>query len=177
MPVRQASALILILLGVLFTLNNFFDLQISVFRLLLAIGMISLGIILLRGRMIPFGNGIADDGSQTVLFGKASSYAGGGAAPEHYSTLFGERKLYLERIDTTEKFLRVTTWFGETTIIIPRDLPLTIRANAIFGEVAFPDGQELNFGDRIFEHQPQGEGRSVVMEISMGFGEVKCIWV
>ena len=75
---------------------------------------------------------------------------------------------FISTVDTTEKFLRVTTWFGETTIIIPRDLPLTIRANAILGKWLFLMA-ELNFGDRIFEHQPQGDGRSVVMEISMGF--------
>ncbi len=177
MKARRTIALIVILLGTIFLLNNLFDLDLSIIKLLLAIGFVALGILLLSGRRVSgFADGTLDD-KELVIFGSAYTYPRSGPKPENYTTIFGERTLKFDRVDTAEKLVTVSAYFAENTLLIPKDMPVTIRAHAVFGEVRLPDGKEVNFGDRSFAHKTDEKGSSVVLQVTAVFGEVKCIWV
>jgi len=174
MKSRYSIALVLILLGTLFLLNNLFGLNLSVFKILLAIGFLSLGIILLSGRKVSgFGDGTLDD-AELVLFGTAKSFARAGKLQETFTTIFGERTILMERIDTTEKQLFVNAYFAECTLLIPKDMPVTINGKAVFGEVNMPDGKEVNFGDRVFSNKPEDTTSTVAIQAVAVFAEVKC---
>lgn len=174
MKSRYSIAMVLILLGTLFLLNNIFDLNLSVFKILLAIGFVSLGIILVSGRKVSgFGDGTLDE-AELVLFGSAKSYARAGKLQETFTTVFGERTILMERIDTTEKQLFVNAYFAECTLLIPKDMPVTINGKAVFGEVDMPDGKDVNFGERSFTNQPDAGHAGVNITAVAVFAEVKC---
>lgn len=174
MKSRYSIALILILLGTLFLLNNIFGLNLSVFKILLAIGFLSLGIIIISGRKVSgFGEGTLDE-AELVMFGTAKSYARAGNKQETFTTIFGERTILLERIDTAEKQLFVNAYFGECTLLVPKSMPVTINGKAIFGEVSLPDGKEVNFGDQSFNNLADGNSKGVIIQVIAVFGEVKC---
>lgn len=174
MKSRYSIALVLILLGTLFLLNNLFGLNLSVFKILLAIGFVSLGVILLSGRRVSgFGDGSLDN-AETVMFGTARSYARAGSQQQTFTTIFGERTILMERIDTAEKMLYVNAYFAECTLLIPKDMPVTINGKAVFGEVNLPDGSEVNFGDRSFSNLPEGNAKGVTIYANAVFAEVKC---
>ncbi len=174
MKSRYSIALVLILLGTLFLLNNLFYLNLSVVKILLAIGFISFGIILLSGRKISgFGDGTLDN-AETIMFGSAKSHARAGKMQETFTTIFGERTILMERIDTTEKHLFVNSYFAECTLLIPKDMPITIHGKAVFGEVNMPDGNEVNFGDRKYSNQAEPNAPSVTIHAVAVFAALKC---
>jgi|GEM_PF-1218246 len=174
MKSRYSIALVLILLGTLFLANNLLDLNLSIFKIFLAIGFISLGLILLSGRKVSgFGDGTLDN-AETVLFGTARSFARAGTQQETFTTIFGERTILLERIDTAEKQLFINAYFAECTLLIPKDMPVTINGKAVFAEVSMPDGKEVNFGERTFSNRPKESPAGVAIQAVAAFAEIKC---
>lgn len=174
MKSRYSIALVLILLGTLFLLNNLFNLNLSVIKILMAIGFVSLGIILVSGRKVSgFGDGQLDE-AELVLFGTAKSYARSGKQQETFTTIFGERTILMERIDTTEKQLFINAYFAECTLLIPKDMPISINGKAVFGEVNLPNGKEVNFGERQFSTQGEQDNKGVMIQAVAVFGEIKC---
>lgn len=165
MQSRYTWGLVLLLLGTLFLLNNLFDLELNLVRILLGIGLLSLGIILFRYKQIPW-----QQSNNNVVFGSAKTLVGGGPASASFATYFGEHAINLKQVDTAEKIIYVNCYFGSTRILIPADLQVRIHGQAGFAEIEFPNGEELNFGQREYEDSPNG----MQLYLRCYFGEINC---
>lgn len=148
MATSKLLPILLICVGGLLLLNNFLGIDINLFKLLLSVGLVVLGVSVLSGSGL---RGAQVDRSHTVMFSEGKNTVRDGAKVERFSTLFGSQKIKVEELHGGGKILEISTIFGETKLQIPRSLPIHISGNALFGEIDYPDGESISFGDRHFD--------------------------
>jgi predicted membrane protein len=176
MQTNRIFALVVILLGSIFLLNNLFDFDINAFKLVFALSLLAAGILLLTGKARFDGFGEVQQ-SANVLFGKGRSIANPALVKQRFSTVFGEQEVSLEQMAEGGRQLLVDTVFGQTYVGIPRDLPVLIQAQSYFGEVKMPDGREINFGDGRFESLQGLSEPAVTIHLHVVFGSIKVQWL
>ncbi len=166
----------MLIVGGILLANNLLELNISLFKIFLSLGLLILGAMLLTGRGLP-GPGGPMHNTQNVVFGSAHNRVSDNEAPESFTTLFGEQTINLERLSSGGKSLYISSTFSEVKLLMPRDMPVRITANALFGEAKLPDGQEANFGEKRFEDL-QGLSAPVVdIRVQVLFGSFKTKWI
>lgn len=176
MNLQKVVAWLVLLLGVLLLANNFLGLQISFFKVMLGLGLVVLGVAAVRGQWVPMFNGELQQ-SNNVLFGSGRVHVTDEPAQERFSTIFGEQRISFEKLGAGGKQVAIDTVFGETKVYVPRDLPIRIQANSVFGEVKMPDGGETNFGERKFESLQGLSEAAVHIRASVVFGSIKIKWI
>lgn len=176
MQTNRIFALVVILIGSLMLLKNFFDLDINFFKLVFSFGLLTAGVLLLTGKARFDGFGEVQQ-SANVLFGKGLSAANPSLQKQRFSTVFGEQDVSLEQMAEGDRQVLVDTVFGQTYVGIPRDLPVRIQAQAYFGEVKMPDGQETNFGEGRFESLNGLSAPAVTLHLHVVFGSIKVQWL
>lgn len=176
MQTNRVFAIVVIVIGSLMLLNNFFDLDINFFKLVFALALVTAGVLLLTGRARFDGFGEVQQ-SNNVLFGKGRSSANPKLSKQRFSTVFGEQEVSLEQMAEGGRQVLVDTVFGQTYVGIPRDLPVLIQAQAYFGEVKMPDGRETNFGESRFESLQGLSEPAVTLHLHVVFGGIKVQWL
>jgi len=89
----------------------------------------------------------------------------------------GQLELDLRTLDPSvaaqaEEEIDVSVGVGQLVVLLPADLPVQIQATSGIGEVDFPDGSEGGFGaEAEFGDFEQG-GDRLVLELSVGIGQV-----
>lgn len=173
---QRVFAILLLLVGGILLANNLLDLNISLFKLLLGFGLLLLGGILISGRGLP-GPASPLQNTQNVVFGSAHNRVSDNEAPESFTTLFGEQTINLERLSSGGKSLYISSTFAEVKLLMPRNMPMRITANALFGEAKLPNGEEANFGEKSFSDL-QGHNEPVVdIHVQVLFGSFKIKWI
>ena len=135
--------IILIVIGLSVIFKVIFD--VSIFRIVLAIAFILIGVKLLIGKPIIHHEGKNDH----VIFGERSFRSN----PEHgadYNTVFGKTVYDFREMDTlTDRKTKITlnTVFGSTEVILPPELPVVIKTEAVFSSARMPNGNTIAFGD------------------------------
>lgn len=147
MSTTKLLPILLISLGALLLLNNILGVDLNFFKLGLSVILIVLGISVLSGSR----DGAQVDRSHTVMFSEGKNTVRDGAKTERFTTLFGAQKIKVEELHEAGKILEISTIFGETKLQVPRSLPFHISGNAMFGEIDYPDGESISFGDRHFD--------------------------
>lgn len=176
MQTNRVFAIVVIVIGSLMLLNNFFDLHINFFKLVFALSLLTAGVLLLSGRARFDGFGEVQQ-SANVLFGKGRSVARPELSKQRFSTVFGEQEVSLEQMAEGDRQVLVDTVFGQTYVGIPRDLPVRIQAQAYFGEVKMPDGKETNFGEGRFESLQGLSAPAVTLHLHVVFGSIRVQWL
>jgi len=135
--------ILLVLIGVLVILKYSLHINISIFRIIVAIILIYLGISLIVGQ-----RGIT--GRAIILFSE------GNIRPEilekEYNVIFGRGYIDLTSIAPGElnKSIKIATVFANTTLKIDPNMPLEIDIDCAFGNTIMPDGTNISFGKRIY---------------------------
>lgn len=134
--------IILIVIGLSIIFKIFFD--VSIFRIVLAIAFILIGVKLLIGRPIFQHQGREAD----VIFGEKTIRAN----PIHdteYNTVFG-KTIYdfrnMDALDIRNTNIKFNTVFGSTEVYLPPDLPIRIHAEAAFSSARLPNKHNFAFG-------------------------------
>ncbi len=160
----------LILLGGSIILKAVFHIDIPIFRIVLALIVIYWGVTLLVGKPLRFGR----NRSESVIFNSESFDSGSGN--EKYNVVFGSGKFNLSKISLDEgsRYVDINVVFGEGVLIIPKDIPVIIKSNAVFAEVNLPDGNGNSFGDSGYRSTNYKEGEPVlVINGKVVFGELE----
>jgi hypothetical protein len=176
MPSQRVFALLLLIVGGILLANNLLDLNISLFKLLLGFGLLVLGGILISGRGLP-GSGGPLQNAQNVLFGSARNRVSDNTAPESFTALFGEQTIKLDGLSNGTKILYISSTFSEVKLLMPRDMPMRITANAFFGEAKLPNGVEANFGEKSFSDLKGLSEPVVDIRVQVLFGSFKIKWI
>ena len=133
--------LILIVIGLSIIFRIFFD--INVFRIVIAIVFILIGIKILIGRPVFHSTESEND----VFFGEKmiSSMPEDGMT---YNTIFGKTIYDFRDINMVDQDTRisVSTVFGSTDILLPPSVPVKIKADAAFAEAKMPNNNTVAFG-------------------------------
>jgi predicted membrane protein len=176
MNLQKVVAWLVLLLGLLLLANNFLGLQISFFKAMLGLGLVLLGVAAVRGRLVPMFTGSIQRGNN-VLFGSGRVEVADEPNKERFSTIFGEQRISFEKLSAGGKEVVIDTVFGETKVYVPRNLPIRVQANSVFGEAKMPDGAEVNFGERNFEALQGLSSAALHIKASVVFGSIKVKWV
>jgi predicted membrane protein len=171
MSTQKLLPILLISLGALLLLNNFLGVDINLFKLLLSVALIILGVSVLSGSGLRGGTQV--DRSHTVLFSEGKNTVRDGAKIERFTTLFGAQKIKVEELHEAGKILEISTIFGETKLQIPRSMPVHISGNALFGEIDYPDGESISFGDRHFDALHDLNQPVLQIQAQAYFGSIK----
>jgi len=161
---------VLVVVGAIWLAENLFDLDIPVFRVLLSLVLIVLGIALIRGWRSNTG-----DGSSTVFAKQEHAFTDGMGA---HSVLFGEAVIDLtQTAEMAEGLVELRCVFGEMRVKVPRDVNLQVRAEVSFGTIRMPDGRSVSFGTR--DYAPAGDGGQTTLRLRVvcAFGEVSILAV
>ena len=141
---------VLIFIGLALIIRFVFNVDFPVIKVLIAGFFIYLGIRILFG---SFGMFNIKSGPNDVLFSEREF-----VHPENnkeYNVIFGKGNFDFRDIDLSEGNVNVKigTVFGASEIIIDRDMPVRINADAVFSGAELPDGNTAVFGSSSYESE------------------------
>lgn len=134
----------LLIIGVLIVLKYTLHLNISIFRIGIAIILIWIGITLIIGQW-----GIRD--SSNIIFSERE------LRPEtlekEYNIIFGNGYIDLSSLLPSEfnKSIKIATVFSRTTLKIDQGKPIVIDIDCVFGSAKAPDGKVESFGRYLYK--------------------------
>lgn len=149
---RSFWGTLLIIIGGLWLVENIFDLDIPVFRILLSLALILVGIGLIRG----WRSSVAG-GSQT-MFGENTHVFSGDE--KGHSVMFGEVHIDLSKMDFSQlREVELRCMFGEMRVKVPNNVKLEVRGEVSFGSLQTPDGSSTSFGKPEYISTEGGEAQ------------------
>jgi hypothetical protein len=161
--------IVLIVIGLSIILKFAFD--ISIVRIVLSVAFILIGIKILIGKPVIRHNGSENQ----VIFGERN-YSSSPVHGAEYNTVFGKGVYDFREIkDLPERRTKVkfNTIFASSEIILPPDLPVRIKSDAVFGTAAMPNGNTVSFGSINFENRAENVDTSMlVIDVSVVFGSM-----
>jgi predicted membrane protein len=162
--------IILIIIGLSIIFRMFFD--ISVFRILIAVVIILFGIRILIGKPNLF----SKHQDNQVIFGEKNVQSTPVNNSE-YNTIFGKSVYDFRQISNLSPGrtkLEVNTIFGNTEIILPNNIAVKIKADAVFGSAIMPNGNTIAFGT-LYYNSPESDTSSshLYIEANVVFGSLE----
>ena len=163
----------LLLLGIALIIKVVFNVDFPVFKVLIGIFLILLGIKVLFGKfLIPSQHFDSED---TIFNERVYDEPESG---KEYTVLFGKGVYDFTNVDLSHGsyHVKVSTVFGGSQIIIPRDKPVRIKADAVFAGAELPDGNTAVFGTSIYESDSWSPDKAFIdIKVDVVFGGVQVI--
>ncbi|MES0490912.1 MAG: LiaF domain-containing protein [Leptospirales bacterium] len=160
--------IVIILVGVSVILKAYFNINIPVFRTLLGLFIVILGLSIVWGRPLACGD------SRHVFFGEGSFHAQKGE--DRFNVIFGKGKSDLSKIvlEGKNKTIEVNTVFGENVVYYNAKQPVRFTVNVAFGEATLPEQKGNAFGKTEFKTPTYDESKPhLIVNINVAFGSVK----
>ncbi len=159
----------LIVIGVSYILKVVFD--IGVFRIIIACVFILLGIKMLIGKTHHHGGNCQNE--KNLFFGERII----GTIPTDgmkYNTVFGKSVYDFTELDSLQSNIdiEINTVFGSTDLILPKNIPVIIKAESAFSAVEMPDGNSIAFGNYNYKNEVEGPFR-IKIKINTAFASFK----
>ncbi len=164
---------LLVLAGILVVLNGLFHTQIPTFRIVVAVVFVAVGIMILNGGFKMRGH--TDQNS--VIFG-SSTMSPPSEVNNEYSIVLGSGIVQLKNISLEKGIvnIKVNTVMGSGVVELPSNMPVKISANAVFGDVRFPDGSFTSFGRNLYESDGLKTGSNYLyIDANAVFGSLRII--
>lgn len=163
--------IILIFIGLSLIVKVVFQIDFPIFKILLAVILILLGIKILFGDFHIFRSISGGSGGETVF---SERYFEQIPADNQFSAVFGSNKIDLTDIEIDEaKKIKVNVAFGNTEIILSNDIPVKIKVEVAFGSAKLPEGESGGFGATNYESPDYIEGTpALIIKGNVAFGEL-----
>ncbi len=158
---------ILVLLGISVILKAVFQIDIPIFRVVIACILIYWGI------KILFGVG----GVRYHRDPKFDEIKSNARATE-YNVVFGSKEIDLRNIELTDTDLRkeINVVFGSSDIIIDPKTTTVAKVSTVFGECVYPHGKSGFLGDYVYQTEKgENEQHKLFLEISVVFGTARIL--
>ena len=163
--------LIIVVIGLLLLVRNIFHIHIPVFTLFASLGLIWMGVMLIRGgKQSPVIDAQAAFGTGTLKYTPGQN---------SYRVLFNSGVLNLQGITPdTPVHLNLECTFGELKVIVGQDIPLFIEGHAAFGSLSGPDLRSASFGPYTYMsngYNPSQPGFAIHARVNFGEIRVYCL--
>ncbi len=157
---------LLVALGLIIILKNYFHINIPVVRTFFACIFIYIGIMMLFG-------GFASKSNDMMLFDEGNIEITE-SSPE-YSILFSMGTVDLTNLktDTNAKEIKINVIFGSGEVKLSPKSPVILKVNSAFASSSFPDGSSLVFGDYTYRAGNSSGNNPVTVEVSAVFSRLK----
>lgn len=162
----------LILIGLGIVIRVVFNINIPIIKFIIAFFFIFIGIKLLVGNF-NFRHGHIDE--NTTLFSE-SKIDGTQGNHKEYNVIFGSSVIDLRGIDLSEgsREININTIFSGTVLKIDKNIPLRIKAEAVFGNAELPTGNSATFGTVYYEsEQFNSDTNHLFVKSDVVFGNIK----
>lgn len=155
---------LLVLWGISTILNAMFHLHIPFFRIALGLIIIWFGVNLLMGKK---GGCCLGSAHETVVSGETPK--------RDYNIIFGRGEIDLTGAKPEKgREIEVNAIFGHAIVKVSSKTPVRVKGSAVFGNVEFPDGNSIAFGDRVFETEGGKKGGAALeIEANAVFGRLE----
>ncbi len=159
--------IVLILIGLSIIFKVFFN--ISIFRILIAIAFILIGLKILLGK-----SALNISSSEKGVIFNDKRYVNFPTSNTEYNTIFGKSLFdFSDAAIPTDRSLNLefNTIFGNTELRLPPGLPVRIKAEAVFGSAELPEDNKAVFGSANYISDHDSAASSFVnIEINTVFG-------
>ena len=162
--------ILLILVGLSLILKIVFNIEFSIFRVIIAFFLIYLGIKLFIGKdfnLFPESN----KDNQIVFSEKTIKTVENG---KEYNVMFGGAKFDLREMtfpDSTAMHIKINTIFGGSQITVNAEVPIQVNSNTVFAGTKMPDGNTSAFGSLNYENENAKKGKAkLIIETNTVFG-------
>ncbi len=159
--------IILIVIGLSIILRVAFD--VSIFRIVIAVILILIGIRMLIGKPVVH----YQEKENHVIFGEKTNTADPVDGTE-YNTVFG-KTVYdfrsMHPLSQPRTKISFNTVFGNNEVILPNNLPVKIKADAVFATASMPNGNTVAFGSTTYEANTDiADSSLLVIDANVVFG-------
>ena len=164
---------VLILWGCAIVLNVLFHVNIPVFRILVALIIIFIGIQMIIGWKSNSWCYVHDD-EHNIIFGQSTKQAT--PATKEYNIIFsnGEVDITEQDPEWVNSKLEINTIFGSGLIRINPEIPVKIVSSAAFGRISTPDNQQSVIGDHVYQTPVVKENQPyLLIKASVVFGNLE----
>ncbi len=162
--------ILLILVGLSLILKIVFNVEFSIFRVIIAFFLIYLGVKLFIGKdfsLFPE----ADKDNQVVFSEKTIKTLEDG---KEYNVIFGGAKFDLREMsfpDSVTLHVKINTIFGGSQVTINPEVPIHVNSNTVFAGTKMPDGNTSAFGSLNYENESAKKGKAkLIIETNTVFG-------
>lgn len=156
--------MILVLLGLSVILKSIFNIDIPVFKIVVAVVLIYLGISILIGNKVKKHNDF-------LMFKEDEMSLNEGHREK--TILFGSGRIDLSEITlyNEDYHMNVNVIFGSGIINLPEDVPARIKVSSVFGEAKLPNGSTEVFGDQTYYTKTYKKGEPCLkLNLDVVFG-------
>ena len=163
----------LLLLGVALIIKVVFNVDFPVFKVLVGIFLVLFGLKVIFGKFLISPGHFEPE--ETIFNERVYDNPESG---KEYTVLFAKGVYDFTNVDLEKGSFRakVSTVFGGTQIIIPRDKPVRIQADAVFAGAELPDGNNAVFGTTIYESDTYSPDSACIdIKVDVVFGGVQVI--
>lgn len=160
-------------MGVALIIRVVFNVDFPVFKVLVGIFLVLLGLKMLFGRHLISPHHFKSE--ETVFNERIYDNPESG---KEYTVLFAKGVYDFTHVDLEKGSyqVKISTVFGGTQIIIPEDKPVRIKADAVFAGAELPDGNSAVFGTTIYESDSWSpDVPSINIKVDVVFGGVQVI--
>ncbi len=166
--------IVLIILGILLIVKYIFNVQFPVFRILIAVLFIYLGIRILLGNCCGYRSNSCDNSA--AFTEKEFSY---NANQNNYNCVFGSSSLDLSELQiTANKTIDVSVVFGEFRVKLNKDQNIEIISNTAFGSTDLPYENVGGFGSKTFRTPKFNESLPhLTIRTNVAFGSMKISYI
>lgn len=171
--------ILFILLGVLLFLNIAFDANIPIFGVLIGALIILVGLgIVFRGSAAASGRhderSVIGDEKNIIFEEGRTVYVT--AHNNEYNVIFSKGTVDLSNRQLTDGInkVRINSIFGAADVILPKGVPVVLRASTAFASVQLPDGSTLAFNTRTYSIGDfDSSDKCIEIEASAVFGSMR----
>jgi predicted membrane protein len=150
---RVFWGIFIIIIGLSFILTTVWNIKLPIFRILISLLIIYVGVSLLIGAFS--GKSSKSWNSDTTQFFHSAAFAPDDETlSKEYTTVFGSQTINLSKLDPKRDYnLETNSIFGSTRVVVPAHFNLRVKASTAFGSVSLPDGGSAVLGDNTFVHK------------------------
>jgi len=168
---------LLIVLGILIIIKILFHVDIPVFRILIALFFIWLGVKIIADGF-SFGKN-ADEDKSNIVFSETNVNAGTG--DNEYNIVFGKGVIDLHQIALSDikgdyVTIKVNSVFSGGVVKLNPEIPTVVRAESAFGGIQMPDGNSTAFGRYTYRTKNYRDGaKYIYVKANVVFGGLQII--
>lgn len=166
--------ILLILIGFGLIIKVVFNVDFPLLKILFALFIVYIGLKLLFGSFnIDFN---FKGGDKDVIF--SESYFNDIDDREEYNIIFSKGGFDLRDFELKpgKNKLKVNTIFAGTKIILPKEMPVRIKAESVFGSSRLPDGSSSGFGSTYYTSENYDETKDhLIIYTDVVFGSIEIV--
>ena len=160
---------VLVIFGISILLKAVLHVDIPVFRILAGLIIIYVGLKVITG----WHGCVTSNAAVFSEYSVASKDLKG-----DYSVVFGKGTIDMTGADIKDKTMtiRIDTVFGETTVLVDKNIPLKVQADAVFSGVKMPNGDAASIGSLAYTSPEYRQGENcLIIKADTVFGALKII--